>query len=329
MMNSDFLIALPFLAFSGALMFLVPQFSPRRYFFAITVPAGFRSGNEARAIARRYHWEMAIIVACCAALAALLSNRWPDLTVMMAVLLPLLSGFVLFLMARSKVKLHAAAISDVREAELTVEGDELPRWTVWALPPFAAPVAAAAYLARHWNQIPQKFPTHFDLQGNANGWSTRSPQSVYGLLALAAGIMAFILLIGVGMYYGARRAPQRAAVLKMLIVTIYFLALIFTQVGLLPLVQISTLWILVLGVAFSIVIVAWSFKLVTDPRMPSEVTPDEYWYLGAIYCNRHDPAIFVQKRVGFGYTLNVGNNLTWLLVGGFVAGMIGLVSLAK
>ena len=38
-----------------------------------------------------------------------------------------------------------------------------------------------------------------------------------------------------------------------------------------------------------------------------------------------DPAIFVQKRIGFGYTINMGNRLAWMLMGGFVAALLGLI----
>ncbi|SPE43074.1 membrane hypothetical protein [Candidatus Sulfopaludibacter sp. SbA3] len=328
-MNSNFLIALPFLAFFGALMFLLPQFSPRRFFFAITVPAGFRSSAEARAIARRYHRWMAIALFCGVALVAVAAPEVPDWAVILAVFLPMIAGFILFLMGRSQVRHYAAAPNDVREAELTAEGDQVPRWALWALPPFAAPLATAQYLHQHWNQIPARFPAHLDLQGNVNGWSARTPQGVYGVLAGAAGIMVLLLLVGIGLYYGSRRAPQRAAVLKMLICTMYYLALLFAWIGLMPLLQISVVWLLISSVAFSVGIVVWSFKLVTDPRMPAEATPDDCWYLGGIYCNRHDPAIFVQKRIGFGYTLNLGNRVTWLLMGGLLAGIFGVMAVVK
>src|SRR5262249_52006462 len=36
-------------------------------------------------------------------------------------------------------------------------------------------------------------------------------------------------------------------------------------------------------------------------------TDDGHWFLGAIYHNRDDPAIFVERRFGVGWTLNVAN----------------------
>jgi len=38
------------------------------------------------------------------------------------------------------------------------------------------------------------------------------------------------------------------------------------------------------------------------------------WYYGIFYVNPKDPKIFVQKRFGFGWTLNFGNKYTYLII---------------
>jgi uncharacterized membrane protein len=46
---------------------------------------------------------------------------------------------------------------------------------------------------------------------------------------------------------------------------------------------------------------------------------DELWKLGTFYCNREDPSVFVPKRFGVGWTINIANPRTWLVVALFVA----------
>jgi hypothetical protein len=41
------------------------------------------------------------------------------------------------------------------------------------------------------------------------------------------------------------------------------------------------------------------------------------------------PAVFVLKRVGFGYTINFGNRLTWLIVGSLLAGIFALKAVLR
>jgi uncharacterized membrane protein len=48
---------------------------------------------------------------------------------------------------------------------------------------------------------------------------------------------------------------------------------------------------------------------------------NRYWVLGAFYVNRDDPSIFVERRFGFGYTLNFGNRKAVA----FFLGFIGLI----
>ena len=46
---------------------------------------------------------------------------------------------------------------------------------------------------------------------------------------------------------------------------------------------------------------------------PGERPPDEGWS-GPFYSNPDDPALFVPKRYGIGYTLNFGNPWSWIVV---------------
>jgi uncharacterized membrane protein len=60
-------------------------------------------------------------------------------------------------------------------------------------------------------------------------------------------------------------------------------------------------------------------------------TPDECWKLGLIYFNRNDPALFVEKRFGIGWTVNMANPQAWLVIGGillFVAATLAIAVLS-
>jgi uncharacterized membrane protein len=43
-------------------------------------------------------------------------------------------------------------------------------------------------------------------------------------------------------------------------------------------------------------------------------TQDRYWMLGLFYFNRADPAVFVEKRFGLGYTMNFASPASWIIV---------------
>jgi hypothetical protein len=60
-MNGMAIISWLVLALFGATMFLLPYFTPRRFFFTITVAAGFPASQAGRSILRGYHRQSAAI----------------------------------------------------------------------------------------------------------------------------------------------------------------------------------------------------------------------------------------------------------------------------
>jgi uncharacterized membrane protein len=45
------------------------------------------------------------------------------------------------------------------------------------------------------------------------------------------------------------------------------------------------------------------------------------WILGRLYFNRSDPTLFIERRMGLGYTLNLGNPWSWVVMIVFVTGI--------
>ena len=77
------------------------------------------------------------------------------------------------------------------------------------------------------------------------------------------------------------------------------------------------------GVAFWMFRVGQGGQRAVAPAARQEVhgdaTPDHAWKVGGLlYFNPRDPAIWVENRVGFGYTLNMGNSRAWLLIAGMM-----------
>lgn len=55
---------------------------------------------------------------------------------------------------------------------------------------------------------------------------------------------------------------------------------------------------------------------------------DKHWKLGVIYFNPSDPALFLEKRFGVGWTINMGRPLAWLIAAIPIAIVIFSLSLA-
>jgi uncharacterized membrane protein len=324
-MNNDVPVSLLITAFSGAVMLLLPHISPHRYLFAITVPPGFPASPAGRTSLRRYY--SAVVCSIAISVVALLEfDRWSGpLLPVAAMMAPAVLGMMAFLFERYHVAQVAPRPDPVREVELSSDDDRLPRWIALVLPPFAFPIATAVWLRARWNEIPARFPIHWNGHDIADRFADKTARAVYGPLLFCGGLMLVIVLLTLAMFYGSRRGRQRTAIVKMMVATIYFIAVLFSVIATLPIAPFPPSMVLIPGLLFPALLLIWVIRVLRDPSMPVDQTPDDCWYLGSIYVNAKDPAIFVQKRIGFGYTINMGNRLAWMFMGGFLAAIVGLI----
>ena len=204
------------------------------------------------------------------------------------------------------------------------------------LSPFAILAATAIYLSLRWYDIPARFPVHWGASGQANGWSVRTPMGVYWPLLFGAIVMAVVALSSYGaLHYGrpARDSMARSLAADFaremgvfLLSVEFFLAVIFSFVGLLPLmgnrdpgvvpILIATLAMLTMLIFVMSRLAKHHAKLHAEASasMPGGV-PDDHWKGGVFYVNRDDSALFVPKRFGIGYTLNFGHATAWVIMG--------------
>ncbi len=289
--------------------------TPRRYYFGVTVAPGFRESAAGRNARHGYYYS----VAAALLLAGALDFALPPAGLWVTVFLPLLTAGAAFFHARARVQRFSAPPVSMREAEVSRGPERLPRWTALGVLPFLLLLAAGIYLRAHWTDIPASFPVHWGADGQPNRWVSRTPQGVYGPLEFGACVLLLLLGAGVATFYGARRSPLREAMLKIMLGAAYFTAFIFALIGLLPLHVFSPLAFLIPLPAFVIGVLIYAFRVSSDPDMSGELTPDSCWHLSPIYYNPADPALFVQKRIGLGYTLNLGNRLSWWFAGAILA----------
>jgi len=211
----------------------------------------------------------------------------------------------------------------------------LPGGWIAQVGPFAILAAVGIYLRSRWDDIPTRFPVHWGIDGQPNGWSARTVVGVYGPLLLGAAIIALIAISSsaISRLRGSARAAGTSSVASdfahrisiFLLIVEYFLAAIFSLVGFLPLTgSPGVMPVLIVTGAFLlalIFLIAWSAKAqgqsaargAAPIAMPSgSGVPEEHWKFGVFYFNKDDSALLVEKRVGIGYTLNFAHASAWI-----------------
>lgn len=208
-------------------------------------------------------------------------------------------------------------------------------------------------LVYYYPQLPEKIPTHWNWKGEADAWARKSYYSVFSVAAIMVYMQGLMLvikhgLLGVKMTLPAEHTEEYLSLKEeSLGVTVRFLDwmrlllcillgglvsnIAFSSVEhLRPLSKIVgiTTWASGLLMFAAIIFSVYHFYVV-DRRLKAVVgrvyvqrqRDAEHWYLGGlIYFNREDPALWVEKLVGWGYTVNMGNKWVYL----YMVVMIGV-----
>ncbi|HEX3271797.1 MAG TPA: DUF5808 domain-containing protein [Ktedonobacterales bacterium] len=343
------------LVFTLALSLIIPLAARRDLLFGVTVPPNTRSTPEGRRITRIY--AVGVIALSVLGVVALLAiwyfhpPAWEFLLILVGVGAMVLLGFVPFLIAYFQAHALAeraraqgwrpeASAPPVAELRPRRYADYIPWW--WELLPLALIGATAAYLAYTYPDAPDPFPTHFDINGNPNAFSPKTIGSYFLIVFLQIFMWALITVLTY-LIVRAKSLPGRDETGFKRIVLRFLFAIKALAIGFMGVVGAASAYAAVnatalpewfLGVTIGYIVLVFVLIIVVTVRasarsarlQPANASTtdrmdDSHWILGSIYFNRNDPSIFVERRFGIGWTINVGS------VGGVLT-MVALLAVA-
>jgi uncharacterized membrane protein len=173
--------------------------------------------------------------------------------------------------------------------------------------PFAILATGALWLRAVWEDLPQRLPVHWNARFEADGFAPRSPLAAALPLLIGLAVCLMLLAFQAGLKRSTPDGPLRAFTLRTLLVGEYFSALICCGVLAASATDGRLLKpVLVLSLAGVLALLA--FVWAGARRIPREpVRNPSAWRGGLFYLDREDPALFVPKRYGIGYTFNYGH----------------------
>lgn len=86
---------------------------------------------------------------------------------------------------------------------------------------------------------------------------------------------------------------------------------------------IITLTLTLLSVSFLPLVYILGTRRLTAKE--SVLNDNQHWVWGMFYYNPTDPALFVEKRLGIGFTLNMAKTMSWVILVGFLLIVAGIV----
>ncbi len=329
-MKVEFLFSVVPLVIIGVGLLFTPLLTRRGIFFSATVDPGFPQSSDGRRLLHSYQWQAGLWAILACAIAVLLVPAHPLSAALLPVFLLMAGTGVTYWRTFEEVHTrYGVRHSEIRETSLTPapEQEEILVW--WILPPFLAIAAAAYFLHTHWLQIPPQFPVHWGVNGEPNRWASRDFAGVYGSLLIGTAMNLFFLAFAWVLARISRKTAMRYVTIRMLQVMLYpvtfsfvFAALIPVLLVPTPMIPLVTLLIPAVTLLFATALVFWSYQKIRMPAGSGEVPEpqsDSYWKLGLFYWNPQDPAIFVSKRVGIGFTMNFANKVSWVVLAAVLA----------
>jgi len=330
-MNAEFVMLILPLIFVAAILQFMPLVTRQGIFFSATVDPEFPRSSDGRRLLRAYRWQVAVWAILAIGLAIVFLRLRPALGILAPTLLVVAgSSFSYWLKFREVHKRYGQRRPEIRQAELSVPATGA-RFNAWLwLPPFAALALTAVYLQLHWSQLPERFPVHWGADGQPNRWSSREPLTVFAPILIGAAMNLVMLVLAWLFSRLPRNTIMRRITVRLLEVLLYPLTLTFVIVALMPLGLVVPVWVIPAIMLICVAgLILWSYRQIAAPAL-ADAAPDpqsdSYWKAGMFYYNPNDPAIFVAKRVGIGYTVNFANKMCWLVLAGIL--LLGLLPAA-
>ena len=200
------------------------------------------------------------------------------------------------------------------------------KYSILCAIPLVITLLVCIYTASKYNSMPDIIPTHWGISGEPDAYSQKSFSTVFGVIFMS-------ILAGLIIYFSSILSLKARAKLntdnvneskklhldylnKMSITFLLLnlsIALLFIE-SLIAIVNSSNLNLFTMIFATTLLIVSSIYQVYLYYKSPSKSKNavysiddnDDNWLFGSIYNNPNDPSLFVQKRFGVGWTVNIG-----------------------
>ncbi|MBD3922107.1 DUF1648 domain-containing protein [Paenibacillus sp. PR3] len=347
----------PFLLVAVAL--ISTPYASLRTPFGVSVPADERHHPAIRALRKSYALMISAAAVVAALIVALLGSTGvvegtnkQSLLGVGATLLLMLVGFAIFvwyhrrmLTLKEQEGWQKRMNNRYAAAQLSFHNSPVTYGIVWFIPHLVV-IAACAFIAvLSYDSLPDVIPTHFDWDGTVTDWSEKTWGSVLSLNIIQLIMTVIMVFVNWTIRWSrasldpnkpeqsaqAERKYRRSTSLFILVFS-FLLILMMGWVQAISLYErrmegsmviVSMLPLIVAGVWM-----VWLFRMNRERSQFDRISRDQdrHWKLGTLYWNPEDPAIFVEKRSGIGWTINFARPSAWLVLFGPII-LIALVPL--
>ena len=340
---------------TGIMVAITPYFQPKGEVFSVSVPTSVENDPAVRRLKRRFSVVVLAAAAMFTVAAVACGFAGSESKAMVFIIsgsfvVPVFVGGGMIIASRSrmmKMKQERGWTAEPRQSVAAIGEDSILapkgislKWN-WAYVPIMVITAIIAVVG--YDAMPDMIPMHIDFAGNVTDVAQKTPMVV----AFPVLFEVFMAVCFVFSHWSALRSkpgitPEHPAssswayglFLRAQTVTLLVCGLLLTAVigilmelSFIGMASLQIVLIAVLALTVLVLVATVGVNLAFGQsgskvfRMEESDNllrnDDACWKLDMIYVNGNDASIFVPKRSGFGWTVNLGRPSAWALMAGF------------
>lgn len=345
-------IILTIFVFLIGIQIALPYLVKRTVIFGVTVPEQFIHDENLKLFKKRYFVSMlaiSIVIMVAFLVWMMGGNRVEEQIVIVGtmmqfgVILISLSLYIYFHAKTKQLKKESKwteNLKEVRMTDLSIRSqDEMLPSYMYVLPMIVT-LGVISYTIIQYDILPNQIPTHWGPSGEPDAFTRKSPFTAIQLPLLLLIMQIMFLSIHIATkksgiklsatnlqasrnrQLGLRKYSSWFTFVVVLLVTMllsYFqLTMIHSNLfsGMKFLIPFAFLVLVLIGTIIFALKVGRTDKgdPVSVEESITDIDEDRYWKGGLFYFNKNDPSIFVEKRFGVGWTLNMANPIGYFIV---------------
>lgn len=352
-MNTLLLLLIAMMIPVFSILAFIPYWTRKTESFGVSIPEKIYHDSALRGMRKQYAVWLLILSFVTTVVfyfvALTMGNNEEMISILFTILFSLymVGNFLIYLVFHRKMKQRKAKEkwgktkqqrtvinTHFREQKLTYSN-------LWFLLSLMITLVIVAITFGQYNQMPEQIPMRYNLSGDVTNWADKSYLTVMFLPVIQVYLIAVFLFVNVVIGRAKQQVSaenpeesMRKNVLfrrrwsAYLIITGTFLTFLLSLIQLSMIYPIDVAVINTVSIVMTIGLIIGTIVLsVTTGQGGSRVKTikakdgvvidrdeDHYWKLGIFYFNKDDPANFLEKRFGVGWTVNMARPLPWIIL---------------
>jgi len=355
---NPFWFYLPFMIIIAFFGYIIPMLSRKNIIFGVKFPHSMQDSEDVLQIKKHFKISFPIFMIFFIIFSGIFLANTRDLNLGgLLIIIQALIMFIFYAYFNKKMKAIKSDPSKMpprTEAVVTVDtsfrNKNLTISSLWYILPLVIVLLNFGIVALNYHSIPQKIPMNYDFSGEVTNYASKTFFTSFLMPLLSLFFLVIFFFINLIIKYAKQNIdtaqPKKSSVqnrifrykwskFTFLSGTALILSLFLSSLSQLEIYPLPPYYVFffVMFIIFIIVFSAiyLSLKLgqsgakirvnieEEEEQKAEDYDDDKYWKSGIFYYNPDDPAIFVEKRIGVGWTMNFANPVAIIISIGLIA----------